>query len=197
MTKMEKKFVNSKKHGLRNIDLFERLVKKFDINSIENVLEIGCGVGILAAHLNKKYDMDVLGIDIDPEQIKLAKEHQEEKENLQFMVADATKLKFSENQKYDLAVSTFVLHHIPMWTEALSEINRVLKQKGYYIFHDLTYSKNLVKIFKPLSRKFGLYSAKDITEFLEENNFKIIYEEKARQFIFKIYCIVFQKNETI
>lgn len=191
---MEKKFVNCKKQGLRNIDLFERLVEKFDINGIKDTLEIGCGVGILAAHLNKKYDKNVIAIDIDPEQIELAKEHQEEKENLQFMIADATKLTFSEDQKYDLAISTFVLHHIPMWTEALREIKRVLKHKGIYIFHDLIYPKTLAKISKPFSKRFGIYSAGDIIEFFEEDKFKVVYEEKSRHAIFKVYSIVFQKK---
>ena len=193
MTKLEKKFVNSKKHGLRNIKLIERLGKKFNIDSINNVIEIGCGVGFLAAHLNKKYHMNVTATDIDPEQIELAKEHQGENENLKFIVADATELEFSKNQKYDLAISTYVLHHIPNWSDALIEIKRVLKQDGFYFFHDLTYPNILVKIFKPFSKYYGIYTANDIINFLEKNDFKVLYKEKSKHGIFKNYSIIFQK----
>ncbi len=194
MTKLEKKFVNSKKHGLRNIELIERLGKEFDIDNIKEVIEIGCGVGFLAAHLNKKYQMNVTAIDIDPEQIELAQEFQEERENLEFKVADATKLDFSENQKYDLAISTYVLHHIPNWNDALNEIKRVLKPDGFYFFYDLTYPNFLVKIFKPLSKNYGIYTAKNIIDYLEENDFKNLYIEKSRHALFKNYSMIFQRH---
>ena len=194
MSQVEKKFVNSKKHGERNIQLFEHLKNKLDISSINNVLEIGCGVGILATHFSEKYNMNVIGIDVDPEQIKLAKEHQKEKENRQFKVADASNLEFSENQQFDLAVSTFVLHHIPNWDEVLSEIERVLKPKGYYIFHDITYPKTLTKIFRPIAKKYGVYTAQEISEFLSEKGFTIIHQETQKHAIFKMYTTIFQKQ---
>ena len=192
---MEKKLVNSKKQGQRNIDFYERLSQKIDFTGIKDVLEIGCGAGILANHLNEKYGLNVTGIDIDPEQIELAKEYQEKKENLQFMVADATKLSFSEEESCDLAISTYVMHHIGNWEEALMEIKRVVRSEGFYIFYDMTYSKFLVKIFRPIAKKYGVYTAQDIKRFFEKNNFNVLYEEKRKHFIFKNYIFVFQKTD--
>ena len=194
MTQLEKKFVNSKEHGQRNIKMVENLTDKFDISDIKDVLEIGCGVGILATHLNQCYSMNVIGIDVDPEQITLAKEHQEEKESLQFMVADASKLVFSEDQKFDLAISTFVLHHIPNWEDVLNEIGRVLKHKGFYIFHDITYPKILVKLFRHITKKYGVYTADEISDCMYKNKFKIIYLETTHHAVFKVYSIIFQKD---
>ncbi|MHA1691906.1 MAG: class I SAM-dependent methyltransferase [Candidatus Heimdallarchaeaceae archaeon] len=194
MSKMEKKFVNSKKHGQRNIDLYERLSQKIDFTGVKDVLEIGCGAGILANHLNKEHELNVTGIDLDSEQIEQAKEYQEKKENLQFMVADATKLSFSEEGLYDLAISTHVMHHIGNWEEAFMEIKRVVRTKGFYIFYDMTYSKLLVKIFRPIVKNYGVYTAQDIKVFLEKNNFKVLYEEKRKHGIFKNHIFVFQKN---
>ncbi len=195
MSKMEKKFVNSKKHGQRNIDLYERLSKQIDLTEVKDVLEIGCGAGILSNHLNEKYRVNVTGIDLDPEQIELAKEYQEKKENLQFMVADATKLNFSEEESYDLAISTYVMHHISNWEEALMEIKRVVRTKGFYIFYDMAYSKFIVKIFRPIVKKYGIYTAQDIKRFFEKNSFNLIYEEKQKHSIFQNSIFVFQKNE--
>jgi len=195
MSKMEKKFVNSKKHGQKNIDLYERLSQQIDFTGVKDVLEIGCGVGILANYLNRKYGLSVTGIDVDSEQIKLAKENQEKKENLQFMVGDATKLNFSEEESYDLAISTYVMHHIGNWEEALMEIKRVVRAKGLYIFYDMAYSKFLVKIFRSIVKNYGVYTAQDIKVFFEKNNFKVLYEEKRKHFIFKNYIFVFQKTK--
>ena len=193
---MEKKFVNSKNHGQRNIDLYERLIQQIDFAGIKDVLEIGCGAGILANHLNKKYGMDVTGIDVDSEQIELAKKYQEKKENLQFKVADATKLSFSEEESYDLAISTYVMHHIGNWEEALKEIKRVVRPKGFYIFYDMTYPKFLVKIFRPIAKNYGVYTAQDIKGFFEKNDFKVLYEERRKHFIFTNYTFVFQKMDS-
>ena len=48
MGKLEKKFVNSKRHAQTNIELIERLFDRIDLQNITNVLEIGCGAGITA-----------------------------------------------------------------------------------------------------------------------------------------------------
>ena len=51
MLKFEKKFVNSKKHAQTNIKKIEQLFQNIDLSTIHNVLEIGCGAGMLANYL--------------------------------------------------------------------------------------------------------------------------------------------------
>ena len=154
MGRFEKKFVNSKRHAQKNIELIEQLFKHIDLENISNVLEIGCGVGITAVHLHDKYDMSVMGTDVDPEQIMLAKKHHKESKRLKFMESDATTLPF-ENQEFDMVLSFFVLHHIGSWDKALTEISRVLKPNGYFIFYDLTYSRFTTRLFKRIAKKYG------------------------------------------
>jgi ubiquinone/menaquinone biosynthesis C-methylase UbiE len=144
--KFEKKFVNSKRHAQKNIELIERLFKHIDLKNISNVLEIGCGIGITAEHLYNKYNMNVVGTDVDPEQIMFAKKHQKESKQLKFMELDATILPF-ENQEFDMVISMFVLHHIGSWDKTLTEISRVLKPNGYFIFYDLAYSRFTTILF--------------------------------------------------
>ena len=36
-------------------------------------MKIGCGVGVVSEHLNNNYKMKVIGTDVDPKQIKIAK----------------------------------------------------------------------------------------------------------------------------
>jgi len=202
MTKIEKKFVNSKRHAQKNIELIDQLFIKVDLSNVNKVLEIGCGVGVVSAHLNMNYKMDVVGTDLDQEQIKIAKIYNKMNENLKFIKADAIKLPF-ENNKFEIILSLWVMHHINDWERALKEINRVLKPKGFLIFSDLAYSKillsvgnmvNSIRIFNPIVKNYGFYTINDIIYFLKNNNFEIIYKEKPKGVILKNYTIVFQKN---
>jgi len=193
MGRFEKKFVNSERHAQKNIELIERLFKHINLVNISNVLEIGCGVGITAVHLHNKYNMSVMGTDVDPEQIMLAKKHHKEGKQLKFMELDATTLPF-ENQEFDMVLSFFVLHHIGSWDKTLTEISRVLKPNGYFIFYDLAYSGFTTRLFKGIAKKYGVYTIDDIITALKSNKIESVYKEKPRGAIWKHYAMVFQKK---
>ncbi len=193
MGKIEKRFVNSQKHAQKNLELIERLFKRIDLNNISRILEIGCGVGIVSTHLANRHNMDVTGTDLDPEQIAIAKMYNTENEHLKFMEADSTQLPFGD-QEFDMALSIFVLHHIGNWEKTLEEINRVLKQNGYFIFYDFAYSKFATRIFRPIAKNYGIYTIGDVINFFKINNFDIIYTEGPKGVVMKNYCMVFRKE---
>jgi len=192
MTKIEKKFVNSKKQGEKNLKVIKELFKKYDFSKVKNVLEIGCGAGVVAAYLSSEKKMKVIASDLDSEQIQLAKENQKESSNLKFIEADATKLPF-EDKKFDMVLSLNVFHHIPNWEKAISEIDRVLKKKGFFIFYDLAYANITKKIFKPFAKNYGLYTINDIISSLQEKNSNVKHLDK-KKIIMKTYTLVIQKN---
>jgi ubiquinone/menaquinone biosynthesis C-methylase UbiE len=194
MSKIEKRFVNSKRHAQKNLELVERLFNRIDLRNTTRVLEIGCGVGIVSAHLTNRYNMNVVGIDLDSEQIAIAKMYNNENEHLKFIEADSTKLPFGD-QEFDMALSLYVLHHIGSWEKALEEINRVVKQNGYFIFCDLAYSKFTTRIFNSIVKNYGVYTIDDVSHCLRMNNFKIIYTEEPKGIIMKNYSTVFRKIE--
>ena len=169
LIKLEKVLVNSM--AKRNILTVEKLFSQIDLNNIEEILEVGCGIGTLTSYLAEKYNWKVTGIDLDPEQIERAKKDNNANENLTFLEADVTKLPF-ENNGFDMALSCDVLHHIPNWYEALNEIRRILSPKAFYILNDLALPRFTAKIFK----NCGVYAVKDITNHLKRNNFKVIDE---------------------
>ena len=72
MGKLEKQFVNSKRRAQSNIKLIEKLIRLLEDSNIKKVLEVGCGVGAVADHLARTHGYDVVGTDLDPEQIELA-----------------------------------------------------------------------------------------------------------------------------
>ena len=176
MSKIEKRYDNSKRHAQKNRELVERLLDKIDLSNVSKVLEIGCGVGIVTAHLAARYNMNITGIDLDPEQIAIAKVYNKENEHLKFIEADAVKLRFEEH-KFDMVLSIYVLHHAGNWEKILEEINRVLKQNGYFIFYDLACSKFIARIFNPFVKKLSFYTIDDINHCLGRNDFEIVHAQ--------------------
>ena len=194
MTRLEKKFVNASKHGKRNLEILQHLFTHFDSSTVGKVLEIGCGAGTVAAHLSNEHGMQVVATDADPEQVQLAKSHYGEHENLRFCQADATDLPF-ENAEFEMVLSLNVFHHIGDWGGVLSEVNRVLKPKGYFVFHDLAYSKLAVIILRPLVRNYGLYTVGDIVEGSKSRGLEIVYRRQPSRRMFAEHSLVFQRNQ--
>ncbi len=180
MSKMEKRFVNTRWHAQKNVKHIERLFSKLDLASIKRVLEIGCGAGILAAHLSVSatHEMIVVGTDVDPEQIEIARTYHQENENLKFIEADATQLPFLDNE-FDMVLSFQILHHIGKWDRALGEINRVLKPQGYFILSDFAYSRLTTKLLTRIVKTYGIYTIDDVTQFLTSRNFDIVHNERT------------------
>ena len=196
MWKFEKKFVNSRRHAKGNIRVTKRLFSYLDLEETNNVLEIGCGVGMLSDHLSQKYDMNVFGIDIDHEQIEIAKKCFKNNTKLSFSVESATNLPF-ENSSFDMVLSFNVIHHISSWKNVLKEVHRVLRPAGVFVFSDFGYPAFLKRIFMPIVKNFGLYTVAEIIDYLTGINFHIIHQEKSSAFIFRNHNILFQKSSDL
>jgi ubiquinone/menaquinone biosynthesis C-methylase UbiE len=193
MTQLEKRLVNRESHSQKNIEIAGRFFSAMELDGIGSVLEVGCGIGMVAAHLAERYGMKVNGTDYDPEQVALAKQKFPEHQNLQFQAADAANLPFGDNE-FDMVLSFMVLHHIGKWEQALEEISRVLRPGGYYLFNDLAFSSGkLVKVLRSLFKNYGVYTTKEVSTILIDQELKILYRETPHGFIMKHHTIVFQK----
>lgn len=90
------------------------------------VLDLACGDGVFAEAV---YDIKIdVGLDLDTESLKRAdgKYHS-------IIHGDATSLPF-EDETFQTAISACALEHIPDLEKALSEVRRVLKPGGVFIF---------------------------------------------------------------
>ncbi len=104
------------------------------IGNVKNkkVLDLGCGFGDHVEKLSKKKPKKIIGIDSSKNLINLAK--QKKIKNCEFFVNNLeNKLKF-ENNYFDLVYSSLTLHYIKNLNLLFSEVNRVLKKKGLFIF---------------------------------------------------------------
>jgi len=178
MTKLEKCFVNRQKKAEKNISKVCTALEKIQIEAIKDVLEIGCGIGLVSAYLAREYGFHVYGTDFDTDEIQLAEEINEKIPKLHFQIEDASKLSFDDNS-FDLLISQNVFHHIPNWRNAVIEIKRVLRPGGFLIWFDLIIPFLLKKIFNPITKNYGLYTKTDIFSEFERARFTIVQEDKV------------------
>lgn len=100
-----------------------------------NILDIGFGNGKKTFELSKKAS-NVFAVDIDP-QLKEYAEANYNSANIQYTVADITKLDLPEDH-YDIIHSQFCFFYILDKKNLLAKLHSVLKRGGQFIFADLT-----------------------------------------------------------
>jgi len=98
-----------------------------DVNA--NILEIGCGAGRLTNYLTLK-GCNTIGFDIDRNAII---EGRIRYPDTTMFLASGTTIHF-QNSSFEIVISFDVLEHMPDVDAHLSEVRRVLKRGGYYLF---------------------------------------------------------------
>jgi ubiquinone/menaquinone biosynthesis C-methylase UbiE len=138
MTDLEKRFVNSPSHS-RQVGLHaEKMLQFVDFRAGQRYLDVGCGNGAAPIRLAQKYQLEVTGIDVDPDQIKLAQAHSQSLVKARFLTVSGTQMPF-EDGEFDLVATNKVMHHIRNWEDAVREMCRVLKPDGFFIYADFVY----------------------------------------------------------
>ena len=99
---------------------------------MQNILEIGCGRGNLAALLAAQKKGDVVAVDLAS--VSQWKNLEDENENLHFISGNIMKISFS--QKFNLIISSEVIEHFPYESQGkfIKLVNQLLTSKGYVIF---------------------------------------------------------------
>jgi ubiquinone/menaquinone biosynthesis C-methylase UbiE len=115
------------------------LKKNMPLKPGGTILEIGCGRGAGACLIKAMFSpFRIHATDLDMEMIRLSHTYlsRDERTGITFSAADAADLPFPDDSM-DAVFGFGVLHHIPDWQGALSEIVRVLKPGGTYFFEEL------------------------------------------------------------
>ena len=106
----------------------------------DEVLEIGCGTGTFARALAARAN-HVLGVDLSPEMIRLAREKSKHLANLEFQVADICDWEV-DPEHFDCIASLAALHHLP-FREVLLKMKAALKPGGVLLILDLFEQRGL------------------------------------------------------
>jgi SAM-dependent methyltransferase len=93
------------------------------------VLDAGCGGGRTAAWLVEQ-GADVVGIDVSPELLRLARERLPD---ASFLLADLAEPLPFEDSSFDVVVSSLVMHYLRDWAPTLGELRRVLRSDGMLV----------------------------------------------------------------
>ena len=104
------------------------------------VIEIGCGRGVGTEILLRRYGVrQVCAFDLDARFVALARKRLAEHltDRLQLTVADAAAIP-APDASFDAVVDFVVIHHVPAWRTAVSEVRRVLRPKGRFFFEEVT-----------------------------------------------------------
>ena len=94
------------------------------------IVDLGSGTGYLAIKIAKKAPgLQVYGIDLSRQMVKIARRHAQGVENVRFEFGNAAALPF-EDDSIDFIVSTGSLHHWNKPVKVFDECYRVLKKDG-------------------------------------------------------------------
>ena len=127
-------FIPSASTNIRLERRAEYIISQFTTNGTNDILEIGCGMGIMANMMATKTNGNVLGVDLCQPFIEYARK-EFNRFNLSFGVMDFNKPDDFRDRKFDYVVGNGILHHLyHHLDEALVNIRKLLKSGGKMIF---------------------------------------------------------------
>ena len=163
----------------------EYITNQITLEDME-ILDIGCGGGILAEELSKK-GANVTGIDASKKTIEIAKQHSQEN-NLKINYECSTlenHLKKSK-KKYDSIICFELIEHVPDQLKLINDISKVSK-KGSKLFLS-TINRNIISfLFAKVIAEYVLkivpqgthqyekfIKPSELNKILEKSNYKTI-----------------------
>jgi 27-O-demethylrifamycin SV methyltransferase len=117
-------------------DLF---IEKLHAEPASRLLDAGCGIGAPTLRIARATGTHIVGVSVSEGQIERARKKATEQglsKQVTFQHADMTNLPF-ESSAFDHAYAIESIMHIPGRISALSEISRVLKPGGHFVFSDI------------------------------------------------------------
>ncbi len=181
MNPVEKALVNSFWSRRRARSLTEKLLHYVEGDQKPEFLDVGCGDGEVVDYIARRYGSRVVGIDIDPVQLELARKRINDLASVTFIEADATSLPFAD-ASFDVVLSFGVLQHIANWEDALKEISRVLRDRGYFLYADVIYPETITRMDSSSRAGFGLVTVDldKLNSFIKESGFDTLYTSLNR-----------------
>ncbi|MBA7710182.1 2-methoxy-6-polyprenyl-1,4-benzoquinol methylase [subsurface metagenome] len=121
------------------------LIELCHTNKDKYVLDVGCGVGITACNIVKRYSCKVVGVDISEEMIARSNERAKRKGvegRIEFQVADAQNLPF-QDALFDVVISESATAFLEDKQSAINQYVRVTKPGGYIGLNETTWIKGM------------------------------------------------------
>lgn len=103
------------------------------IERAQEVLNVGCGIGVGSTYIAKKYGCHVVGVDISEKMVEWSRRRAREErveDKVEFRTADVLDLPFEED-RFDVVFAESVLIFVEDKRRAIGECVRVTKPGGY------------------------------------------------------------------
>jgi ubiquinone/menaquinone biosynthesis C-methylase UbiE len=108
------------------------------------VLEVSCGHGGGASYLTRAFrPAEYLGLDLNPEGVKYCRERHR-LDRLTFLQGDAGRLPFAD-ASFDVVLNVEASHCYPSFAGFLSEVRRVLRPKGKFLYADFRFESGIAE----------------------------------------------------
>ena len=117
---------------------------KLQLEKVDHVLDVGCGLGGPARYLATHFGCRVTGIDLTPVYVEIAKmlgERTGTNDRVEYMTASALKLPF-EDGSFDAAITFHVAMNIKDRVTLYREIARVLRPGAFFCIYDVMKGSN-------------------------------------------------------
>ena len=165
---------------IRGAEATHELITESGINKDSKILDVGCGIGGPARMIAFETGCKVTGIDLTVDFIRTAKLLSElvgMDDLTEFICADATKLPFND-ESFDIVWTQHAQMNIKEKDKLYSEIFRVLKKGGKFIYYDI-FSAGNEPLYYPLpwaeeSTISHLIEVQEYADLLKETGFKEI-----------------------
>ena len=185
---MNKKLIQSR---------FEKCLKTYDENAIvqkimakniaemldnfhcNNILEIGCGTGLLTKEIVKKIEYKTFkALDIVTSCESFIKQIDEQ---IIFLPADIESFILQNDIKYDLIISNASLQWVNNLEEVINNLVLKLTENGTFVF-TLFGKNNYKEISSTLNKSLNYYSKEDLETILKQYNYQISEETHQIEF---------------
>lgn len=123
------------KYSINKYNFFSWVFDHMNINSLDNVLELGCGNGVLWLNNNERIpkEANIILSDFSCGMLEAATANLKDSvSKFSFELIDAQSIPHEVNT-FNVILANYMLFHIPDIDLALSEIRRVLKPDGRFI----------------------------------------------------------------
>ena len=148
-------------------------LKHLNIKSDDIILDVGCGGGININRMAKDAKK-VYGIDYSIESVKLSKKVNEkfiEEQKVEIIEGNVEKLPFEDNT-FDIVTAVETVYFWPNIEKCFGEVKRILKPGGTFLIGlETNGSDNFIMKFWKNFIDMETYNDKEITTFLENNNY--------------------------
>ncbi len=124
-----------------------KLISELNLKGNEDILDLGCGNGLLTEKLAKLVpNGNVIGVDASEGMIKVAKEKEEN--NLKFLLMDINQIDL--NRQFDFIFSNATLHWIKNHKQLWTNTYKLLNPNGFVRFNFAAdgNNSNLIKVIK-------------------------------------------------